>query len=222
MAAVFSSAVAQIAHSRHITPRALVAGAPRNQHNFVKPRRRTKMARRVVFGGTKMRLVSLALLTALLAFGQPALAEQAIVTGVVIDWFGNYTSVEKAIEDSDISSGKRYRGSNVVPPKTNSDEIKLNSKTTFGIGFTLTGTPPNADVTLRQVYKYPSPGMPTGTAGQFKPSDEVTSAYKFGGGSTVGYNIGSDPSDWPTGTWTIQLWSGRKLLVEKNFTVSQP
>jgi hypothetical protein len=181
-----------------------------------------KMARRDVFGGTKMRLVSFALLTALLAFGQPALAEQAIFTGVVIDWFGNYTSVEKAVEDSDISTGKRYRGSNIVPPKTNSDEIKLNSKTTFGFGFTLTGSPPKADVSLRQVYKYPSPGMPIGTTGQFKPSDEVTSAFKFGGGSTVGYNIGSNTSDWPTGTWTIQLWSGRKLLVEKNFTVSQP
>jgi hypothetical protein len=169
-----------------------------------------------------MRLVSLSLLTAFLVFGQPALAGQAVVTGAVIDWFGNYTSVEKEILDPSVSTGKRYMGSDIVPSKTNSDEIKLNPATRFGFGFTLRGSPSNALVALRQVYKYPSPGMPSGSPGQFKASDELNFTYRIGGVQTMGYNVGNDPSNWPSGTWTFQLWSGRELIAEKSFTVSQP
>jgi hypothetical protein len=170
-----------------------------------------------------MRFPSRLLLTALLVLGQPALADQRVsVTGATINWFGFYKSVEKEIKDSDISTGQRYTGTDIVPPKANTDQITLTPKTTFGFGFTLIGGPANGQVVLKQVYKYPSPGMPRGKTGEFVPDDQLPFTYRIGGENVMGYNTGSNPSSWPTGIWTFQLWSGDKLVAEKNFTVSRP
>lgn len=169
-----------------------------------------------------MRFLSLSPLIALLAFGQPAFAEQASVTAAMITWFGNYTSVEKEIKDSDISTGQHYIGTDIVPPRTNSDQIALRPNTRFGFGFTLTGKPLKGHVVLQQIYKYPAPGMPSGGNGKFKLSDQLPFTYSIGSGLVMGYNTGRDPSSWPTGIWTFQLWSGSRLLAEKNFTLSRP
>jgi hypothetical protein len=76
-------------------------------------------------------------------------------------------------------------------------------------------------VVLQQVYKYPAPGMPSGGNGKFKLSDQLPFTYSIGSGLVMGYNTGCDPSNWPTGIWTFQLWSGSRLLAEKNFTLSR-
>jgi hypothetical protein len=170
-----------------------------------------------------MRFPSRLLLTALLLLGQPALAERSTnVTGVTINWFGAYKTVQKEVKDSNISTGQRYIGSDTVPPNANSDQITLTPNTNFGFGFTLSGTPANGEVVFKQIYKYPPPGMPRGSSGQFVLDDQLPFTYRVGSGNVMGYKTGGDPSNWPTGTWTFQLWSGDKLMAEKNFTVSGP
>jgi hypothetical protein len=163
------------------------------------------------------------LFVAFLMSGQSASAQQANVTGAKISWFGNYTSKSKVIKDSAISTGKHSIDSETVAPKVNSDQITLTPNTKFGFGFTLTGKPLHSRVVLRQVYKYPSPGMPIGGTGTFKRSDELPFTYAIGPGNAMGYTIGGQfLPQWPTGVWTFQLWSGANLLTEKNFTLSRP
>lgn len=163
------------------------------------------------------------LFAAFLVFGQSAFAQQASVTGAKINWFGNYTAKSKVIQDSNISTGKHSIDSETVTPKVNNDQITLTSGTKFGFGFTLTGRPVRGTVVLRQVYKYPSPGMPVGGTGTFKQSDELPFTYVIGAGNVMGYTIGGQfLPNWPPGVWTFQLWSGAHLVAEKNFTLSRP
>ncbi len=169
-----------------------------------------------------MRFLLPMLFAAFLMFGQSASAQQASVTGAKINWFGNYTAKAKEIKDSDISTGQHYIESGTVAPKANSDQITLTPGTKFGFGFALTGKPLNSRVVLRQVYKYPAPGMPNGGTGTFKRSDELPFTYTIGTGNMMGYSIGNEAPKWPAGVWTFQLWSGTNLLAEKNFTLSHP
>lgn len=170
-----------------------------------------------------MRSLLSMLFAALLTVGQPAFAQQVSVTGAKITWFGSYTSKSKVIQDSSISTGKHSIDSETVAPKVNSDQITLTAGTKFGFGFTLTGKPLHRTVVLRQVYKYPSPGMPVGGTGTFKQSDELPFTYVIGAGNVMGYTIGGQfLPNWPPGVWTFQLWSGAHLVAEKNFTLSRP
>ena len=176
---------------------------------------------RQTIAGEDVRFASRIFLTALLvAFVPSAWAQNsANVTGATIDWFGVYGSEETEIKDPNVSTGQHYTSSNIVPPTTNSDEIILTPATRFGFGFTLTGEG-SGNVVLTQIYKYPSPGMPRGNSGRYVSTDKLPFTYAFGSGNVMGYNVGSDPSGWPAGTWTFQLWSGDRLLIEKIFTVA--
>ncbi len=169
-----------------------------------------------------MRLTSLFLLTAFLASGQPAFAQKANVTGATITWYGNLTATTKVVKDADNATGERYIGSGGVPPTTNSDQITLIPNTKFGFGFALFGTPKGATVELVEAVKYPSPGIPDISTGALKLSDQAPFTYTIGPGNNIFFVIGSNPSKWPTGVWTLQLLNGGTVLAEKSFTLSHP
>src|SRR5262245_43213177 len=101
------------------------------------------------------RTLMLAILASLLLFTQEVLSQDATVTGATMTWYGVYT-----VGDSkEVSDGTRREAKGISPPRANTDRIPIVANTRFGFGYEVVGSPSNATVNLRYVYKMPPPGM---------------------------------------------------------------
>jgi hypothetical protein len=143
------------------------------------------------------------------------------VTGAQMTWYGNYT-VERVTEqkDSGSATGTKNVIGGIVAPAADSDVIRAVPGTRFGFGYRLIGPSSDAVATVRHVYKMPPPGIADAT-GQRKVADEST--YPDLGLDRKDLFIGRYiAGDFPTGTWTLQLWYRDRMLAEKSFTVVAP
>jgi hypothetical protein len=90
--------------------------------------------------------------------------------------------------------------------------------TVFGVRFMVVGTPRDADVTLRTVWKIPAPGFTdpkTGKAYSESISNlpaQIGMAYLSAYGFNESWEIVS-------GQWTMQVWQGDRKLLEKGFEI---
>jgi hypothetical protein len=154
----------------------------------------------------------------------PAQAAPAVsVTGAQILWYGIYTAdSQKRVDDAATGSGTRMISENAKPPKVNSDRIALAEGIRFGIGYRLTGEPKGAVVKIKQVHKYPAPGMFNKVKGQRVPSGEIVRDREIGGDDQYTGHVVGNPANYPVGKWTIELWYGDRKLAEKSLEVYRP
>jgi hypothetical protein len=149
--------------------------------------------------------------------------QNVIVSGATITWYGNIVVDPKDITkvpDPGSASGFRNAMSKITPPTINSDQIRITPNGRFGLGFKLIGSPPDAIVTLTFVTKFPLPGVPNASTGQFRLVDSRTyPGQPIGSDGLFAGRSFSDFANPPAGTWTIQVWYDNRLLVEKSFAV---
>ncbi|MGO9326897.1 MAG: DUF3859 domain-containing protein [Steroidobacteraceae bacterium] len=155
-------------------------------------------------------------------FSGAALAQEVTVTGATITGYGNYL-IGKDVKNPypNNPSITAHVSSQLTPPTTNSDQIKLAANTSFGFGYVLSGRPANGLITLRHVRKLPPPGMPNVKTGQPDLYIETPVRATIDGKDLfVGWTFdGDEVAHTPTGPWTLQVWYGDRLLLEKSFNV---
>ena len=168
-----------------------------------------------------MRTFSLVLLAVMLPFGGETLAQTPVVTGALITWYGSYAPAEtKLVKDPASTAGVRRISSGILPPSTNTDRIPFAPDARFGFGYKLIGSPANGSVSLRYVSKVPAPGVRDAKTGQRMTVVENT--YRDLALDRTDLFCGEFLGDYkepPRGIWSLQVWYGDRMLLEKSFTV---
>jgi hypothetical protein len=170
-----------------------------------------------------MRARFLGLLGVLALLGHDAVAQTVVLTGARITWYGTFTLGRAKRERVSGSANEiSVQGSKVKPPMVNSEQVPLAPDAMFGFGYVLNGGPADAHVKLRYVIKIPPPGAIDAATGQTKLIDEGTyPGLRLGRGDLF---IGESLADFknpPAGTWTIELWYGERMLLEKSFVLAK-
>jgi hypothetical protein len=173
--------------------------------------------------GKVMRARLLGLLGFLALLGHDAVAQTVVVTGARITWYGKFVLGRAKRERVPGGANEvSVQASKVKPPMVNSDQVPLAPDAMFGFGYVLAGEPADAHVKLRYVIKIPPPGAVDAATGHAKLTDEGSfSDLRLGRGDLF---IGESLADFknpPAGIWTIQLWYGERMLLEKNFTLAK-
>jgi hypothetical protein len=168
-----------------------------------------------------MRTLLLGLSTSLLLFTQQVSAQTPVVTGARMTWYGNYAAGKTTVvKDPASVTGTKVISSAISPPSTNTDRIPLVSDGRFGFGYELIGGPANAQVALKYITKFPPPGVRDAATGQLKLVKQNTYRDLAIGRKDLfcGEYLG-EFKDPPAGTWTLQVWYGDRMLLEKSFAV---
>jgi Domain of unknown function (DUF3859) len=157
------------------------------------------------------------ILIATLALCGQASAQQ--VTGATITWYGNFIAARtKYVPDETVPTGERGTQSDVTAPAANADRITATEGSTFGFGYCLVGSPTDAVVTVRHVYKIPPPGIADRKTGKMVLTFGPTIQRRLNRYYLIGHGL-SQMSTFPIGVWTLQVWYGDRLLAEKAFNV---
>lgn len=138
-----------------------------------------------------------------------------------IDWFGVYTSKDsQEIKDPTSPTGKRYV-TTPVPPASNSLDIPANDKTRFGFSYTVTGG--GNRVTVKHVWRFPSPGMPDVNSGAYRTTYERTRENNVGESVLIGWSFDGAPAERIVyGEWSMEVWQGNRIIAQKKFNVYKP
>lgn len=132
-------------------------------------------------------------------------------------WYGVYEPGDVQIEEDRSNPGlKRQIQSKIKPPRNSSARVPLVGGTRFGIGYDLRGPRKGEVIALRHVRLLPPPGW-RGPDG--KTRSMIATDNNLGVGSPdlfIGWTFGDGD---PTGTWTLQVFEGSRLLLERRFEV---
>lgn len=147
-------------------------------------------------------------------------AQSARVTGARITGAGIYEQDGnlKTIQDKNLSSGRRTEMWTRLVTATTT--IPLRDNTLFGATFDVLGSPKGANVKLRAVWRYPSPGIvnPQTSAATF--TDDVSVNAVIGGTRNTFYmDLGRSAAQLPSGVWVLEVWDGNRKLATQNFTL---
>jgi hypothetical protein len=135
-------------------------------------------------------------------------------------WYGVYEPGEvEIVEDTNNPGFKRQIQSNIKPPRTSSARVPLVSGSRFGIGYDLRGPRKGDVIALRHVRLLPPPGL-RGPDGKVRTSLSTDNNLAVGAeGLFIGWTFGTGD---PAGTWTMQVFEGNRLLLERKFEVFRP
>jgi hypothetical protein len=139
-----------------------------------------------------------------------------------VDWYGVYTAKDsKEINDPTSPTGKRYI-TTPVPPPSNSLDIPGRQGVRFGYSYTVQGKS-SGRVTVKHVYRFPSPGMPDAVNGGMRTTFERTRDNNIGESVLIGWSFeGAPPERIVLGEWSMEVWQGGRMIVQKKFNVYQP
>jgi Domain of unknown function (DUF3859) len=98
------------------------------------------------------------------------------------------------------------------------DTIRAELGIKFGFRYSITGTPDDGVVTVKQVTIYPPQGVVSPKAGLLHQSSFSMPVQIISPVLGAGYEI-EEPWELVPGVWTIQLWVGDQKLAEHSFTV---
>ena len=104
---------------------------------------------------------------------------------------------------------------------TPSSNVNAKLGTQFGVTFELVGRHETSTVKLREIWRYPKPGVKSPTVD--KPLQETISYRDVptAGPNTLIYSF-DDPWELVPGVWTLELWDGSGKLLSENFNVVAP
>ena len=166
-----------------------------------------------------MRPVFVALL--LLVATAPALAQAPRIERIDLVDYGIYESeLTRRIEDPKSVGGSRS-GVKMIKFKQKASTIQAQKGLQFGLRYFVVGEPKDAQVKLRFVTRFPSPGMRDAASGITSDRNEYVGAAKIGGADFLGYSFDYDWELVP-GAWTFEIWDGDRKLLAHPFTVVIP
>jgi hypothetical protein len=151
---------------------------------------------------------------------QPQAPQRDNQVRAVETWYGVYEPGDvQIVEDTNNPGFKRQIQSKIKPPRTNSARIPLIPGTRFGIGYDLRGPRQGDIISLRHVRVLPPPGI-RGPDGKVHPFLATNNNLPVGGEDLfIGWTFGKGDL---TGTWTLQVFEGTRLLLERRFEIYRP
>jgi hypothetical protein len=170
-----------------------------------------------VRGDSTVRLAAAVVLALLCTAG--AWAQPAAVQSAQILWAGTYEAqVVGTVEQPGTAIGKTNLLGNIVKLETTTT-VKARLGTSFGIEFTLSGSPEGAQADVTIVVVLPKAGLlnPVTQKRSFR-EEWRPSPRPIGGASVVGYLMEMDWEIVP-GIWTFEIWSNGRKLGEQPFCV---
>ena len=156
-----------------------------------------------------MRYVAILLLALFTASGA-ARAQNANVQGLQIISYGIYTA-------DVVSTQPNHKELNNVRLAVSTQTVPAQLGVLFGFRYKITGIPAGAPVRVREVTFYP-PG------GAHPPGKDVSAGVQVDLAVPIDvvrgkYYSFDEPWELIPGTWTFEVWSGDRKLVEQSFTV---
>ena len=100
------------------------------------------------------------------------------------------------------------------------ESVPLRMGAQFGFRYRLDGGPAGAPVMLRRVTRFPAPITPdNGPPAQSVSEHNIS--MRVGATSYVGYGF-DHPWELVTGTWSLEIWHGERLLIRQDFEIGAP
>jgi hypothetical protein len=96
------------------------------------------------------------------------------------------------------------------------DTIPMSLGGSFGLKYTVLGSPYGSDATLRIVYQYPRPGMRDSILGRFLDSTSYKVAKSIGDTMYTAFTFEHEWEMVP-GTWAINIWHENRRLARIEF-----
>ena len=130
--------------------------------------------------------------------------------------YGIYTA-EKSEATPKTKNLRHYAVENVAIVSM-TDTVQALPRVKFGLRYRIIGDPLDARVTVKIVVKYPPQGVVSPKTGllhdfTYTITDHIGGMYSFAGYSA------DEAWELVPGVWTLQLWVGEKMYVEKSFTM---
>ena len=164
--------------------------------------------------------VGLATVLLLIAAGS-ARAQTPEVTRIDIEQYGIYDVGERIKTADPNAPGGRTEEPSEYRLTRQTTAVPAQSGTSFGLVYRVRGEPAGGEVTIREIVRFPPPGLYDPASGKSFASFEYDRVTKIGGGafSTYGFDY-----DWELvpGPWTFEYWYGDRKLAEQTFTVALP
>ena len=161
------------------------------------------------------------LLLPLAAFFGEACAQGSKVERVEIIEAGIFRAQTSSIEQApDTATRQRniLSDTKLVAPTT---RIEAKIGVHFGIRYRLVGRPSGSTIKLTSVTQYPAPGLKNPKADSSQLRGEHSLFATIGPVNYRGYVFEHDWEIVP-GTWTFELWDGKRKLVSQTFDVVKP
>jgi hypothetical protein len=134
---------------------------------------------------------------------------------------GIYRAETKSVE---LAPGTATRQRNILSDTTllaPTTRIEAKIGVHFGIRYRLVGRPNNTTIKLMSVTQYPAPGLKNPKADSNQLRGEHALFATIGQINYRGYVFEQDWEIVP-GTWTFELWDGKRKLVSQAFDVIKP
>jgi hypothetical protein len=98
--------------------------------------------------------------------------------------------------------------------------VHLKEGVHFGFHYSIVGSPPDALAPLRMVTLFPPGGLHNPAQSQSIPRSEFTVTERIGEAHSLYHGIALD-YDWALvpGNWTLEIWSGDRILASEVFTL---
>jgi hypothetical protein len=128
-----------------------------------------------------------------------------------------FTGKAKIITDNSISVGQRTENESRLVKATT--VIPMNDNTVFGTTMSVLGSPNGAPVSVRVVWRYPSPGIVDPRTSVGKLTDEYSHQTAIGNDLTLYWTLGARDETHVPGVWTLEVWDGNRRLFTQQFTL---
>jgi hypothetical protein len=166
-----------------------------------------------------MRGGSLALLLVVASLGEAS--AQAKVDRIEIVETGLYVAETVLIEHAPLTATGQRNILNKTTLLAPSTRIEAKVGVHFGMRYRVVGRPSNATIKLTSVTQYPVPGLkkPGSQAAQHRGEHSLFATI-----SAINYRGYVFEHDWELvpGTWTFELWDGKRKLASQTFDVVKP
>jgi hypothetical protein len=163
-----------------------------------------------------MRIIIALAATCLIATA--ARAQSATSVSATVTDYGTYTAVDSSVMP-DEQGVKDHLQINVrFTERTRIVPLRLG--VSFGFQYVLSGIDEYAATPVRQITIYPTGGVVVPDKGRIYRT-EMKVTLGSGDIGLAGYNI-EDPWELAPGDWTLEVWTGDRLLASETFTLVAP
>jgi hypothetical protein len=149
----------------------------------------------------------------------PIEAARVEITGIEIADFGVYTLDPQDASQTSLD-GLHQRDVANVHLAEQTRIVHLKKGVHFGFHYSVVGSPPDALAPLRMVTLFPPGGLHNPAQPQSIPHSEFTVIERIGAAHSLYHGVALD-YDWALvpGNWTLEIWSGDRLLASEVFTL---
>ena len=132
---------------------------------------------------------------------------------------GSHTKTIGTCDPPGPPSREDIAGVPLVAPTT---RVPARLGTVFGVKFRpQVGGDATGTANYRVVWKVPAPGIGVPPDGHVVRNDECANSYRIGVATLEAFRFDRYP-EMALGTWTLEIWSGERKLMEQPFHVYRP